>query len=41
VRPERSHLHLFDPDTGDALGVPDAAAEQDTIGAGASPGPRE
>jgi hypothetical protein len=41
VRPERSNLHLFDPETGDALRAPAAAAEQDTIGAGASPAPRE
>jgi ABC-type sugar transport system ATPase subunit len=41
VRPDRSHLHLFDPDTGDALGAPAAVAEQDTIGAGASRAPRE
>jgi multiple sugar transport system ATP-binding protein len=41
VRPERGHLHLFDPDTGDALGTPAPAAEQDTIGAGAARAPRE
>jgi hypothetical protein len=41
VRPERAHLHLFEPDSGDALGAPEAVAEQDTIGAGASRTPRE
>jgi multiple sugar transport system ATP-binding protein len=41
VRPERGHLHLFDPDTDDALGAPAAVAEQDTIGAGAARAPRE
>ncbi|HEX7299672.1 MAG TPA: ABC transporter ATP-binding protein [Solirubrobacteraceae bacterium] len=41
VRPERGHLHLFDPETGDALGAPAAGAEQDTIGAGAARAPRE
>jgi multiple sugar transport system ATP-binding protein len=41
VRPERSHLHLFDPDSGDALGAPAAVAEQDTIGAGAARARRE
>jgi hypothetical protein len=41
VRPERSHLHLFDPETGDALGAPATEAEHDTIGAGASRAPRE
>jgi multiple sugar transport system ATP-binding protein len=41
VRPERGHLHLFDPDTEEALGAPSAAPEQDTISAGAARAPRE
>jgi multiple sugar transport system ATP-binding protein len=41
VRPDRSHLHLFEPDTGDALGAPPTGAERDTIEVGASRAPRE
>jgi multiple sugar transport system ATP-binding protein len=41
VRPERGHLHLFDPETGEALGARPSTPEQDTIGAGATPAPRE
>jgi multiple sugar transport system ATP-binding protein len=41
VRPERGHLHLFDPESEEALGAPPAAPEQDTIGAGASRAPLE